>query len=249
MDDRSAADVPAPCRVPIHHLDAHQVDLLRTVLRAAEVPFGIVRGEVVAAGAYTDEVHKAVAWAAVDPTAVADDFDDPEYRSDKPPLVKPPRPPLRDGRHQATRWRRLSAGLVDELLVGVPTLLAAKAGAASWATAVIHLVYYVVPTAMFGWSIGKLWMGTRVVDHRTLRRPSLIAASMRWLVAAFPMLLGLFLGLENSWVTALVLLVYAPIMVNLRGLHDYAAGTVVAERSASGPGLWVRRAHRERVAR
>ena len=245
MDDRSAADVPAPCRVPIHHLDAHQVDLLRTVLRAGDVPFGIVRGEVVAAGTYTDEVHKAVAWAAVDPTAAADDFDDPEYRSDKPPVVKPPRPPLRDGRHQATRWRRLSAGLVDEVVVGAPTLLAAKAGAASWATAVIHGIYYVLPTAMFGWSIGKLWMGLRVVDHRTLRRPNLVAASMRWLVAALPMLLGLFIGLDNSWVTVLVMVVYAPIMVNLRGLHDYAASTVVAERSASGPGLWVRRPRHE----
>lgn len=249
MDDRSAADVPAPCRVPIHHLDAHQVELLRTVLRAGDVPFGIVRGEVVAAGTYTDEVHKAVAWAAVDPTAVADDFDDPEYRSDKPPLVKPPRPPLRDGRHQATRWRRLSAGLVDELVVGAPTLLATKAGAAAWTTAVIHGVYYVLPTAMFGWSIGKLWMGIRVVDHRSLGRPGVVAAAMRWLVAALPMLLGLYLGLDNSWVTLLVMIVYAPIMVNLRGLHDYAAGTVVAERSASGPGLWVRRPRRDGALR
>ena len=244
MDDRSSADVPVPCRVPIHHLDAHQVDLLRTVLRAGEVPFGIVRGEVVAAGAYTDDVHKAVAWAAVDPTAVADDFDDPEYRSDKPPLVKPPRPPLRDGRHQATRWRRLSGGLVDEVLVGVPTILAVEAGAPDWSTAVIHGVYYVVPTAMFGWSIGKLWMGTRVVDRHSLRRPNLVAATMRWLVAALPMLLGLFAGISNNVVTVLVLAVYAPVMIDLRGLHDYAAGTVVAERSPTGPGIWVRRSRR-----
>ena len=131
------------------------------------------------------------------------------------------------------------------MVVGAPTLLAAKAGAASWATAVIHGIYYVLPTAMFGWSIGKLWMGLRVVDHRTLRRPNLVAASMRWLVAALPMLLGLFIGLDNSWVTVLVMVVYAPIMVNLRGLHDYAASTVVAERSASGPGLWVRRPRHE----
>lgn len=244
MDDRSAADVPAPCRVPIHHLDAHQVDLLRTVLRAGDVPFGIVRGEVVAAGAYTDEVHKAVAWAAVDPTAVADEFDDPEYRSDKPPVVKPPRPPLRDGRHQATRWRRLSAGLVDELLVGAPTVMAVKAGAPDWSTAVIHGTYYVLPTAMFGWSIGKLWMGVRVVDRHHLRRPNLVTATTRWLVAALPMLLGLFAGLENGVLTAMVMAVYAPILVNLRGLHDYAAGTVVAERSPSGPGLWVRHSRR-----
>lgn len=244
MDDRSAADVPAPCRVPIHHLDAHQVELLRTVLRAGDVPFGIVRGEVVAAGAYAEDVHKAVAWAAVDPTAVADDFDDPDYRSDKPPLVKPPRPPLRDGRHQATRWRRLSGGLVDELLVGVPTILAIEADAPAWTAAVIHGVYSVLPTAMFGWTIGKLWMGTRVVDRHSLRRPNLVAATMRWLVAALPMLLGLFAGTSNNVVTVLVLAVYAPLLIDLRGLHDYAAGTVVAERSPSGPGIWVRRSRR-----
>ncbi|MFM2076586.1 MAG: hypothetical protein RJA49_476 [Actinomycetota bacterium] len=232
MDDRSPADSPVPCRVPIHHLTPHQVDLLRAVLRAGEVPFGIVRGEVVAGAAFTDEIEQAVEWAAVDTTLAGEEFDDPEYRSDRAPLVRPPRPPLRDGRHQATRWRRLVGGLLDEFLVGLPTLLATSAGAPYWTAVVIHAIYYTVPTTMFGWSIGKLWLGVRVVEVRTQRVPRPTTAVIRWVVAAVPMLLGMFVGLEGDWMSAAVMAVYAPIMVDLRGLHDYAAGTVVVERSA-----------------
>jgi uncharacterized RDD family membrane protein YckC len=240
MDERSAAQPPAPCRVSIDHLTPHQVILLRTVLRSGEVPFGIVRSEVVAGAEWADEIAKAVAWASVDPSDEADEFDDPDYRSDKPPLVKPPRPPLRDGRRQATRLRRLGAGLVDEIVVGVPTLLAHRAGAAPWTGAAIHAIYYIVPTTWFGWSLGKLWTGLRVVDRRTLRAPSPLHAGVRWLVAALPMLAALFAGLHGNAMTIAVFAVYSPIVVDLRGTHDYAAGTVVAERTPAGPGIWVR---------
>lgn len=241
MDERVDQGPPVPCRVPIHHLTPHQVILLRTVLRTGEVPFGIVRGEVVAGAEHEAEIARAVAWASVDPGAEADEFDDPDYRSDRPPLVKPPRPPLPDGRHQATRLRRLSEGLVDELVVGVPTLLANHAGAAPWTGAVIHAVYYIAPTTMFGWTIGKLATGIRVVDRRTLRPPAPWRAAVRWLVAAAPMLAGLFFGLGGNAITVTTMVVYAPILADLRGLHDYAAGTVVAELTAAGPGIWVRR--------
>jgi uncharacterized RDD family membrane protein YckC len=40
--------------------------------------------------------------------------------------------------------------------------------------------------------------------------------------------------------TLAVFAVYTPIVVDLRGAHDYAAGTVVVERTPSGPGIWVR---------
>jgi uncharacterized RDD family membrane protein YckC len=241
MEERYRSEPPAPCRIPIAHLTPHQVILLRTVLRTGEVPFGIVRGEVVTGAEHADEVAEAVAWASVDPSAEADEFDDPEYRSDKLPLVKPPRPPLRDGRHQATRWRRLTAGLMDEALVGVPTVLAHRAGAAPWTGAVIHAIYYIVPTTWFGWSLGKLWTGIRVVDRRTLRSPGPARAAVRWFVAAVPMLAALFLGLSGNALTAAIFAIDAPIVVDLRGVHDYAAGTVVAERSTAGPGIWVRR--------
>ena len=87
---------------------------------------------------------------------------------------------------------------------------------------------------MFGWSIGKLWLGVRVVELRTQRVPRPTTATIRWFVAAVPMLLGMFAGLAGDWMSAAMMAVYAPIMVDLRGLHDYAAGTVVVERRARG---------------
>lgn len=237
MQEPTPDPSPVPCRVPVHHLTPHQVELVRAVLRAGEVPFGIVRGEVVAGAEHTEEIEKAVAWAGVDTTADAVHFDDPEYRSDRPPLVKPPRPPLPDGRHLAGRWRRLSGGLIDELLVGAPIVLAERAGAPAWSVASIHAVYHVAPVYLFGWSIGKLWCGTRVVELATLRRPSVWTAVVRWLVAGLPILLALFLGIAGDALTMLVAVIYAPIMFHLRGLHDLAARTVVAERTAAGPGF------------
>jgi len=243
MDERVDREPPAPCRVPIHHLTAHQVILLRTVLRTGDVAFGIVRGEVVAGAAHVTEIERAVTWASVDPGAEADEFDDPEYRSDRPPLVKPPRPPLPDGRRQATRLRRLSAGVVDEFVVGAPTVVAHRAGAPLWTSAVIHAVYYIVPTTWFGWSIGKLWTGLRVVEQRTARSPRPVRSTVRWVVAAAPMLAGLFFGLGSDAITAGAMVVYAPILADLRGVHDYAAGTLVVEVTAGGPGIWVRQRH------
>ncbi len=241
MNERPAADRPVPCRVPVHHLSIDQIALLRTVLRSGDVRFGIIRGEVVAGAEYAEEIERAVEWAANgEAVSFDEDFDDPEYRSDRPPLVKPSRPPLADGRRQATRWRRLIAGVLDETLVGIPTLLAHKAGAPAWTGAAMHGVYYVSPTMLYGWSIGKLWAGLRVVDQHSLRTPGPVAVVVRWLVAALPMLAGLFLGLSSDWVGTLLFVVYAPIMVNLRGLHDLAAGTLVVERTAFGPGIWVR---------
>jgi uncharacterized RDD family membrane protein YckC len=249
MDDRSPADdsssgaTPPPCRVPVHHLTTHQVELLRTVLRAGEVPFGIVRGEVVAPADHTDEILKAVAWAGVDPS---DDeaLSDPDHQPVRAPLVKPPRPPLRDGRRVATRWRRLSAGLLDELVVGVPTVLANEAGAPGWTTVALHGVYHVAPTMLYGWTIGKLWTGLRVTEEATLRTPGPGRSSIRWAVAAVPMFASVLAGASPAVVSALVVAVYGPILVDLRGLHDRAAGTVVVERTKAGPGIWVRATRR-----
>ncbi len=246
MDDRSPADDPAPCRVPIQHLSAHQVDLLRTVLRAGDIPFGISRGDVVAPHEHTDEIVKAVAWAGVDPT-LSDEFDDPDHQPVKRPLVKPPRRPLRDGRREATRWRRLSAGVLDEAVVGTPLVLATHAGAPAWTAAVMHAVYHVGPTFLFGWSMGKLWCGLRVTDAARLRRPDVVHATVRWAVAAVPLMSSLFLGAAGAVLTVLVLAVNAPILWDLRGLHDYAAGTKVVERSSAGPGVWVRSSRRVRT--
>jgi uncharacterized RDD family membrane protein YckC len=246
VDDRSPADEPTPCRIPVHHLSVHQVELLRTVLRAGDVPFGISRGEVVAPAEHTDEILKAVAWAGVDPT-LSDEFDDPDHHPVKRPLVKPPRGPLRDGRMEATRWRRLSAGVLDEALIAAPLVLATEAGAPVWTCAVMHAVYHVAPTSLYGWSIGKLWCGLRVIDAVRLCTPDPVHSVIRWAVAAVPLMAGLLLGMTGTMLTALILVVHGPILFDLRGLHDYAAGTRVVERSPAGPGIWVRSSGRART--
>jgi len=240
MNSARTGGSPPPCRIDISTLPARQVTLLRRVLDAGDVPYAIVQSDVIAAATYADEIERAVRWVTID-TAPAERLDDPEYRSDRPPLVKPSRPPLADGRRQATRYRRLSAGLLDEVLVGVPTALASRAGAPIAWVALLHMAYFCVPTVLYGWSIGKLWLGTRVVDRHTLTRPAVWRVAVRWAVPYSPVLAGLLVGLPGDVIGPLVALAYAPIAWDLRGLHDRAAGTLVVERSVAGPGIWVRR--------
>jgi hypothetical protein len=226
-----------PCAVDISHLRTEQRQLLRTVLRAGEVPFGIVRDELIADGSFTSEVERALAWViAPEQDHRHDDgleFDDPEYRGTLPPLVKPSRPPLPDGRLPATRWRRLAAGVIDEVLVGVPTGLAARSGAATALIIAVHMMYFVVPTTMFGWSIGKLLARTRAVGADNHRIPNLWRATVRWVIPYAPVIVALTVGLPGEIVGLAIALVYLPIMLDLRGCHDRAANTLVVESKRS----------------
>ena len=217
------------CRVPVLHLSPAELQLLRTVLGTGGTRFAIVRGEVVAAMSDEADVRAAVLWARglAPDTEEADAFEEPTGRQ---PLVKPPRGPMGDGRHEATRWRRLAAGLIDEAVVGGPIILSAWAGSSPWALALVHLLYTAVPMLVGGWTIGKLCLGVRVIDRTTLRLPSPTSVLLRWLVAAAPLLGAVFGQLHGDLIGLAALLVYAPILVNLRGLHDLAAGTVVVER-------------------
>ena len=231
------------CRLRIDHLSPAQVALLRNVLNSHDTSYGLSRDSVLVHPSMLKDAMDAIEWVALD-ISTAEVFDDPDYRSELPPVVRPPRSPLHDGRSEASRARRLCAGLLDETLVGVPTLLAYWAGAPGWTSAVIHAMYYVVPTALWGWSIGKLWCGLRVVDRHTLATPTANRSLVRWAVAALPLLAALAGLLEGDWLGAAVMAINAPILVNLRGAHDYAAGTLVAERTAAGPGVWIGRRRR-----
>ncbi len=108
----------------------------------------------------------------------------------------------------------------------------------------MHAMYHVGPTMLFGWSIGKLWCGIRVTEADTLRTPGLSRATVRWAIAAVPLMASLFFGVAGAVLTTLVVVVNGPILFDLRGLHDRAANTRVVERSAAGPGIWVRSARR-----
>jgi uncharacterized RDD family membrane protein YckC len=207
---------------------------LSSVLRAGDVPFGIVNGEVVAAPGHDAELAKAIAWVRME-HYVEETAHDHDVESDKEPLVKPSRLPLADGRREATRWRRLAAGALDQLLVGVPTALAISAGASAWTVVVLHCMYFTAPTALFGWSVAKLWCGLRVVDRHSLRTPRLPATLLRWAVAYVPVAASELFHLGDVLVGMLWVAVLGPIMLDLHGLHDRAARTRVIERSVGGP--------------
>lgn len=216
------------CRVPVLHLSPAELDLLRTVLGTGGTRFAIVRGEVVAPREHEPEVRSAVLWARGLPEGAADEDDDLESVRD--PLVKPPRGPLPDGRYEGTRWRRLAAGLLDEVLVGGPVVLSGWAGSSAWALALLHFFYTAVPMLGWGWTIGKLCFGLRVIDRQSQRMPSPTAVFVRWLIAAAPLLGGVFGVLHGDVIGLVALCVYAPVLVNLRGVHDMVAGTAVVER-------------------
>ena len=249
--ERDAADADGTngdvCRLSTAHLSPSQLSLLTSLLNSYGRPYGLMRGVVEIPLDLRDDALSALAW--VTQSSKNDEaFDEDDTRSLRPPLVRPPRAPLHDGRFEATRWRRLSAGLIDEVLVGVPSVLASWAGAAPWTAAVIHAVYYVAPTSLWGWSIGKLWCGIRVADRCMLDTPAWWRSLVRWFVAAMPLLLALGTFTTSDVLGLAVVAINAPIVVSLRGLHDYAAGTVVVEKSAAGPGLWMRPSGTHRVS-
>ncbi|MEQ1699695.1 MAG: RDD family protein [Ilumatobacteraceae bacterium] len=227
MSDSHSSRAAAPQRFDVSDLRPEQMALLNTVLSSGEVPHAIDQQQLVVTAPHVTEVARALAWVRAG--ALAEDFDDPEYRSDRPPVVKPSRPPLADGRREATRWRRFGGGLVDQALLLTPAWLATRAGAPLWATVPVLLVVFVLPLGAFGWSIGKLVVGSRVVSQRTLRSPGPVLAMARWALSASPFLLAMTVGWSDAALTPIWLAIHAPIVLALRGAHDHLAGTVVVE--------------------
>lgn len=221
--------------IDISHLRDEQRRLLISVLRAGDIPFDIDRDKVAAASSYESELREAVAWVTAPTPTLDSEFDDPEYRSDLPPLVKPTRTPLPDGRWPATRCRRLTGGLLDQVVAGIPTGLAAKADAATWMVVGVHMLYFVLPVAMFGWTIGKLVARTRVIDRHNHRPPSWWRAILRWLVPYSPVIVGLTVGLPGDAMGLFIAFVYLPVIVDLRGWHDRAGRTIVVEAISPRP--------------
>lgn len=227
MSDERSSGASAPQRFDASDLRPEQMALLDTVLTTGEVPHAIDQQQVVVTAPHITEVARALAWVRAG--ALAEDFDDPEYRSDRPPVVRPSRPPLADGRREATRWRRFGGGLIDQAAVLTPAWLATRAGAPLWATVPVLLVIFVLPLSAFGWSIGKLVVGARVISRRTLRSPGPVLAAARWAVSASPFLLAMTIGWSDAVLTPIWLAIHAPIAIALRGAHDHLAGTVVVE--------------------
>ena len=91
-----------------------------------------------------------------------------------------------------------------------------RPGPAVWLL-LLFVVFEPVLTA-FACTPGQLLMNLRVRNVKTLRRPSLLATTLRWLVK---MLLGV------------ISILFIPSQKQRRGLHDLAARTIVLD--GSGP--------------
>ena len=219
--------------IPLDHLRDDQIELVRALLRAGDVPVAVIDGHLVTGPAFAEDVDAAIDWVlAVREPGGDDEEGDPELVTGREPLVAPSRPPLPDGRRQATRWRRLAGGTIDEVVLGVPLALAINADSPIWLMIAVHFVYYVLPTATYGWTLGKLIVSTRIVDRHTLRTPLPLAVGVRWAVMAAPLAIGLAAGNPTDLRALLAIVVYLPILWDLRGLHDRAARTLVVERAA-----------------
>lgn len=218
---------PPHRRFDIGDLRAEQLALLATVLETGDVPHAISQGQLIAAAAHLGDVERAIAWVrAGNP---AEDFDDPEYRSDRPPVVRPSRPPLADGRREATRWRRLGGGVIDHAVILAPAWRATRAGVPLWATLPVLVALCVLPMSAAGWSVGKHVVRTRAVRRGTLGAPGPVFGAARWLLSASPFLLAMTVGWTDAVLTLVWMAIHAPIVIARRGAHDYLADTIVVE--------------------
>ena len=126
---------------------------------------------------------------------------------------------------------RLAGAVVDGALLQVAGLSLVGAGPAVAAavSTVTYLAYEVAMVATQGRTLGKLAVGTSVVDGAGGGRPTLWQAATRAVVPLAGVVVDAALGSPGVgafWVFA----VYGSLLLDerRRGLHDRAAGTVVA---------------------
>ena len=131
--------------------------------------------------------------------------------------------------------QRVGGALIDGLLVSmvvvVPLLLGlieldnlerSLPGPVLFGLFLFGAIYTIVPTALWGQTLGKIAVGTRVVAEQDGSLPGWRRAALRW---ALPGIIGRlpFVGL---WVSLAVMASLAWDR-RRRGLHDRLAGTIV----------------------
>jgi uncharacterized RDD family membrane protein YckC len=129
--------------------------------------------------------------------------------------------------------QRLLARLVDTLvalpLVGIAGIVPAGRGRVAVGLLLVA-VYEITFVMKRGQTLGKILMGTRIVDRDTGELPDARQAIVRWLTVVAASLISFVIPAFDSPITPIyTLLVFVPIMrspLHL-GLHDLAAGTIV----------------------
>ncbi len=138
--------------------------------------------------------------------------------------------PLRAGR-VADPGPRLLGAVIDMVVLVVISVLGLQFGGGRFGPTVLVAAYEIAAVAVWGRTLGKLVVGTRVVSARDGGLPGWGSAVVRWAVPAAPTLVGLAWGssvpgfLSFPWAIA----VFGGVLWDGRrqGLHDKAAGTLV----------------------
>ncbi|HEX5615677.1 MAG TPA: RDD family protein [Acidimicrobiia bacterium] len=142
-------------------------------------------------------------------------------------------PSMRPAGSPAGPLARLLGAFVDSLvsyLFGLALWLAAPVSndENAWLLWVGIASYEVIGTAYFGRTIGKLVAHTRVQRVDSGGVPGLTSAVVRWFVPSLPVVVATAFAAASLFAFPWVLVVYLPIFAtSRRGLHDYAARTVV----------------------
>jgi uncharacterized RDD family membrane protein YckC len=153
------------------------------------------------------------------------------------PNTDVPVPPLVPDQALAGYWQRILGFGVDIFLMfGVTVGIAILGGVEfdeiavtdDWPTSVRVAqfiavgLYYVILTGWRGETLGKMTVGTRVVEAKTGVIPTWLSSTIRWAVVGVAGILP---------VPFLSVLVYGVVALDprRRGLHDFGAGTVVVD--------------------
>ena len=148
-------------------------------------------------------------------------------RSDHPAVVGAPA-----GFRAPTFGQRLLGRLIDTIvlmvLVSVATLLASD-GTLAIVGILVVAAYEIVLVALRGQTVGKMVMGTCIIDRESGALPYLGQATTRWLVVIAGSVVAMGLPLLEPVVPIYTVVVFAPILRGPlhRGLHDRASGTIV----------------------
>ncbi len=133
---------------------------------------------------------------------------------------------------EPTFGQRLLARLIDAVVfLPVALLLGALAEGRARAAAGLALVtvYEILLVSRRGQTVGKIVMGTRIVNRASGSVPSPAHVALRWLVLIAGSLITLVIPAFENVDIVYSLVVLLPILRPPlhRGLHDFAAGTVV----------------------
>lgn len=222
----------APVAVPVQHLGRDQLALVEIALSAEGVEHRIAGSYVLVRPAFLPAAERVISRieAAVD--------------ENDPLFFHPPEPDDRAhaaGIPVASRLHRLSGGVVDVILVQFSTAFAVLVGVSPWIMLAFDAMYWIIPTAVSGRTLGKVVANTRVT-RRSGGRPSVLASIIRYAVVGAGAWTAQALG-DSASDTVVVLLALWPVVVYLpllfdaqrRGLHDRAALTVVVEERRRHP--------------